>query len=374
MPPNPSCAETVRAVLSSLEPAIAGMHDPEQRAGLRLATARLRFRIGETDRAHRDLAGAISDAELADRSGSSPLLWPAVVDALQFAGDSVGARRQLDSRLGEAWKVRDPEDRRNRVLLLLEMAGVMGRTDQLSAGMAKGKARDPKGFAREDAREILAGAWLAAGDLTRVTALVETLPKPRRALLLAHVATQEARRGDRGRAAATMRTAFACLEAEPDPQSRALNLAVVLRQWVRQGATAAALRRAGKSPGLRRAVAEALFETGKWREGLALNVPPRPDSVYALAALGERERAGETLAKVIEQHAYFMQDDVVRMVAAIAAADAKAGDQRAYEDHVIEGKRLAETRDPVFGDHRASLLLGFSEALLTGGWRPSSRR
>ncbi|MFM7322859.1 MAG: hypothetical protein ACKO5K_15265 [Armatimonadota bacterium] len=181
-------------------------------------------------------------------------------------------------------------------------------------------------------------------------------------------------RGERAAGRALMAKAYPLLAAEPNALSREMNLGIVLRQAVRQGAVTDAVRRAGPNAALRRAVAEALFETGKTEDGLKLGAAARPATVYALAGRGDRARAKDALATVIKEHAYFMQDDVVRMVAAIAAADAKAGDTRAFEEHVAEGRRLAETRDPVFGDNRSSMLLSFAEAMLTGGWRPLPSR
>lgn len=374
MPPAQAIADAVRALLEVVETACEGVQDPEQRAGHRLGVARIRFMLGERDLALRALENARTEAERAESAGATPLLFPAVIHTAKEIGEPRLAHRVLVERLAAAWRISDPEERRIRVLLLLEMAGVLGDKTLLSQGIAQGRARDPKGFAGEAALDLLAGAWLAAGDTVRALALADSLPTTRRAVLHASIATARRRKGDPAGAAAAMAKVFAWVGAEKDATFREMTLGVVLREMVRQGDAVAALRKAGRSPALRRSVAEALLETGKLEQGLAVGAPPRPTTVYALAQRGERERAKSVLDTVVKEHAYFMQDDVVRMVAAVAAADARAGDKEAFDRHVAEGRALALAKDPVFGDRSGAMLSSFAEALLTGGWRPDPRR
>ena len=374
MIPPKTCADAVRSLLPGIDTACAGIRDPEQRAGHQLAMARIHHLLGDHDAARRAADQARTEAAQAQAAGATPMLDPAVIHAFLMVGERTAAREMLLERLGAAWKVSDPEDRRIRVLLLLEMAGVLGDKETLSKGIALVRARDPKGFAAEETRDLLAGAWLVAGDTDRAIALSNTLPTTRRAVLHATIATARRTRGDRAGAAAAMAKVLPWVAAEKDETLREMTLGIVLAEMARQGDTAAALRRAGRSPALRRSVAEALLESGKLEQGLAVGAPPRPTTIYALAQRGEIERARQALATVTKDHGYFMQDDVVRMVAAVAAAAARAGDMEAFGRHLAEGRALATTKDPVFGDTSASMLLSFAEALLTGGWRPNPRR
>jgi hypothetical protein len=156
-----------------------------------------------------------------------------------------------------------------------------------------------------------------------------------------------------------------------NPNERASFAGPILEGMVQAGDGAGAKALAKKlatSDEARSRLAQALADADDLAGAQATSKTPSPALVQALARAGKIDDAQRLREAALKARSFTMQDEGIRMLGGIAAAQAKAGDADGL-DKTIALARDEAAADQTFGDRRAVLLNAFLEALLTAGRR-----
>lgn len=361
-------------LVAEVRAAVDAEKDPQQQAGILLILARAHKTLGDPAAMRRERDEAVVRARRLPFDQGGAMLWPALVFDTDRLGDRPGARALLAEGLRRARAVKAPRDRFRALGWMAQMQGVLKDRAGMEATLAEMRRLDPKQARSEDGLWMEAVARSSAGDVAGALRVSSGIKPGQRAGVLAQLSTRQRKAGDRAGAARTMALAWQVAGRDRDPQMRSLTHGLILGEMVAQGDAVAAIKRAGRDPKLRREVAEALLAQGQRERALVLEPPASPSLVYAHAQAGSIDEARETMRLTLAERGYFMQDDPIRMLGAIAAAEAKAGNATAASAAIDQARTQAKTPDDVFGDRRGPLLASLLDSLLNGGWRDLSAR
>ena len=188
-------------------------------------------------------------------------------------------------------------------------------------------------------------------------------------LALGNLATKQAKTGNKAGAKATLMEALKHNQTIKEALERRMTQEFLLGYFVQIGDSAMAKKLAGTDPKARKSVAEALAEMGDVAGARALCSEPLPALVYALATKAKATEAQKEAERVLaDPSSISMQDEPVRLLGAIAAAQAKSGDA-AGATATLEQARKRITDDKTFGDKRLVLFASLIESIVTGGKR-----
>ncbi|MBB6050004.1 hypothetical protein [Armatimonas rosea] len=345
----------------------------EERVGVLLRIARAEATLGQPDAAKKTRAEAVALARTLPASDPklSPMLWPSVAIAHEDAGDSATAKALFAEGVSRAQKLKEAERRFYGLAWLAlyqaspKNAAAAKATMALAVKSAPAVAASPDGQFMQTSLLGEVGAFAAA----KARLLASKRDPANTILSLGNLATKQAKTGDKAGAKATLAEAMKRNQTIKSELERRMTQSILLGYAVQVGDAASAKKLAGTDPKARQSVAEALAETGDTDGAKALSSEPSAALVYALASKGKVADAQKEAERVLaDPGSTTMQDEPIRLLGAIAAAQAKAGDTTGASA-TLEQARKRITDDKTFGDKRLVLTASLIESIVTGGKR-----
>jgi len=288
-------------------------------------------------------------------------------------GDDAAAKRSLTESLVTVKKLTDAEARFYAIEQIAMGHAFLRDAAAAKATFAEARLAAPKAGAQAltDLPKAEADLLTQLGDFAgarRVLAGAKA-DLANQALTFATIAEKQAKAGDKAGAKLSMEEAVRTQAKIKDANYRSFISGLLPAYYVKIGDVAAAKRLAGKSENGLKSVATALAEAGDVAGAKATYAKPTPELALAQAAAGDIAGARKTADAVTAERDYSMQDDPVRLYAAIAAAQAKAGDRTGAAQTLAKARKLATTKDEILGDNSPAMLASLLEALFTGGKR-----
>ncbi|WP_309710566.1 hypothetical protein [Armatimonas sp.] len=347
----------------------------EERVSVLIQLAQAEAVIGEPEAAKKTRAAAVALARTAPTTDPkiSPMLWPTVAVAHADAGDSVTAKALFAEGVQRAQKIKEAERRFYSLAWLAIYQVSLKKENALAARatMALAVKSAPTMAASANGRSTQIIFLRESGDFaeakTRLLAskgdVVNTV------LALGNLATKQAKSGDKVGARATLADALKRNQTLKEAVERSMSQESLLGYFVQIGDAATAKKLAGTDSQSRQSVAEALAEAGDVDGARALSSEPMAALVYALAAKGKVQEAQKELERVLANpNSVTMQDEPIRLLGAVAAAQAKAGDTAGATSTLEKARKRIES-DTTFGDKRLLLVASLIESIRTGGKR-----
>ena len=365
-PPRRSGEPWVASLLQRIAADIPLIVDPEERAGLFLGVASVHHVSREPDLAESHTDRAQECARLVAPDNITPLLWPRLVDARLRHNQRARARETARAGAIAARQVPDPDTCWWMAGTLVERLTALGDQDTAHPLRQWLAETQPQRHAGPDGHQLAARIALAAKDPSTALLHAVRLPRTQRVAVFVAASTQLRSQGNRDRGERSLRDAWEQARSHSDPDQRGVDQARVLEEMVRQGRTIDALRWA-KTPGLKRTVVDAALATPQRKIGLANNPAATPNLVYAWSAEGKRDKAHAAHREVLARHGWFLDDDPVRMLAARAVAEERAGNPTGAEGLVADALAWVEQARGM--GRQTRLRIALAEALRTGGWR-----
>jgi hypothetical protein len=375
VPPAPDAVKELAApVLAEVRGYIDKQKEPAEKAGLYLRIAEAEHAMGNAAGAKAALAQAAAVVQANLNAPNMPLAPVMVASTYHDLGDDAGAKAFLAGIVPLAKKVTDAQARFYTLQQTAMAQAYVGDAAGAKATFAEVKAAAPKAGA-----EAAAGLPKAEADLLgqlgdfagakRTLAAGKVKDPANEAMTLAYIAEKQAKARDRAGAQATMKEAAATLAKVKDPGYRGFLASTLAAYYAKIGDATSARRLAGKDPQALRNLAEALAEAGDIPGAKAAYPKPTPALAYALAEKGDIAGARKAAEAVIAAREFTMSDEPVRLWAALAVAQAKAGDKSGAAASLAKARKIATTSDPILGDNSAANLASLLQALFTGGKR-----
>lgn len=345
----------------------------EERASVLIRLARAEAAIGQPDAAKKTRADAVALVRGApvDDPKLSPMLWPMVAIAHDDAGDVAGAKALFAEGAQRAQKQKEPERRFYGLAWLAIYQANPKNAAAAKATMALAVKSAPTVAAGPDGRSMQTSLLGEIGEFAAAKArlLANKGDIANTVLALGNLATKQAKTGNKAGAKATLVEALKRNQTIKEALERRMTQEFLLGYFVQIGDSAMAKKLAGTDPKARKSVAEALAEMGDVAGARALCSEPLPALVYALATKAKATEAQKEAERVLaDPSSISMQDEPVRLLGAIAAAQAKSGDA-AGATATLEQARKRITDDKTFGDKRLVLFASLIESIVTGGKR-----
>ena len=345
----------------------------EERASALIRLARAEVAIGQPESAKKTRAEAIALVRTAPATDPklSPMLWPMVAIAHDDAGDAATAKALFAEGVQRAQKQKEPERRFYSLAWLALYQASPRNAAAAKATMTLAVKSAPTMAASANGRSLQTSLLGEVGAFTAAKAslLASKGDVANTVLALGNLATKQAKSGDKAGAKATLNEALKRNQGIKEAMERRMTQSFLLGYFVQIGDAATAKKLAGTDPKARQSVAEALAESGDTDGAKALSSEPMPALVYALAAKGKVAEAQKEAERVLaDPGSVTMQDEPIRLLGAIAAAQARAGDT-AGATATLEKAHKYITEDKIFGDKRLLLTASLIESILTGGKR-----
>ena len=345
----------------------------EERASALTRLARAEAAIGQPDAAKKTRADAVALVRSApvDDPKLSPMLWPMVAIAHDDAGDAAGAKALFAEGVQRAQKLKEPERRFYSIAMLALYQASPKNAATARATMAQAVKSAPTIAAKKEGNLLQTDLLMELGAFAaaKTRLLAQKGDVANMVLALGNLATKQAKSGDKAGAKATLNEALKRNQAIKETMERRMTQSFLLGYFVQIGDAATAKKLAGTDPKARQSVAEALAESGDTDGARALCSEPMPALAYALAAKGKVAEAQKEAERVLaDPSSVTMQDEPIRLLGAIAASQAKAGDT-AGATATLEKAHTYITEDKIFGDKRLLLTASLIESIVTGGKR-----
>ena len=345
----------------------------EERVSVLIRLARAEVTIGQPEAAKKTRAEAVALVRTApvDDPKLSPMLWPMVAIAHEDAGDPTSAKALFAEGVQRAQKLKEAERRFYSLAWLALYQANPKNAAAAKATMALAVKSAPKMAMGANGRSMQTSLLeeIGAFATAKVSLLASKGDVANTVLALGNLATKQAKSGDKAGAKATLNEALKRNGTIKEVMERRMTLSFLLGYFVQIGDIATAKKLAGSDPKARQSVAEALAEQGDTEAARQLNPSPSTALVYALAAKGKVADAQKEAERVLaDPSSVTMQDEPIRLLGAIAAAQAKAGDT-AGANATLEQARKRLTDDKTFGDKRLMLTASLIESIVTGGKR-----
>ena len=345
----------------------------EERVSVLIRLARAEVTIGQPEAAKKTRAEAVALVRTApvDDPKLSPMLWPMVAIAHEDAGDPTSAKALFAEGVQRAQKLKEAERRFYSLAWLALYQANPKNAAAAKATMALAVKSAPKMAMGANGRSMQTSLLeeIGAFATAKVSLLASKGDVANTVLALGNLATKQAKSGDKAGAKATLNEALKRNGTIKEAMERRMTLSFLLGYFVQIGDIATAKKLAGSDPKARQSVAEALAEQGNTEAARQLNPSPSTALVYALAAKGKVADAQKEAERVLaDPSSVTMQDEPIRLLGAIAAAQAKAGDT-AGANATLEQARKRLTDDKTFGDKRLMLTASLIESIVTGGKR-----